>query len=180
MTKDDLPKYVHRDPDRHGNPRLYYIRLIPGTKKLFKFRLRADPGSRAFSIEYKTAFDHWNRLYKPGLRKRINYKTPGKIYFLRSGDRIKIGFTTGDLPVRVNALQTGSAEVLEVLGAYDGIQANEKDAHEIFAQQRVNREWFAITPDLLEYIERKVGKSNFSAVGIAYNSVEHSFSSPVD
>lgn len=45
-------KYLHRDPDRHGNDRLYFQR---GTGP--KIRMRETPGTEAFRQEYKRAWD---------------------------------------------------------------------------------------------------------------------------
>ena len=171
--KTDLPKYVHRDDDRHGNERLYYIRLIPGTRKLFKRRLRSLPGTKEFRTEFDAAFRAWNRLYKPSQRRPVRWTTRGLIYFLRIGDRVKIGFTTS-LDARIQALQIGSPDPFELLGSVPGIKAEEKDAHEIFARDRVAGEWFALTPELQEYIARKVGKSNFPGVEITCSSLERS------
>lgn len=50
-----LPRYVHHDPDRHGNDRLYFIKWNPETKKLRKRRLREEVGSAAFFEEYAAA-----------------------------------------------------------------------------------------------------------------------------
>jgi integrase len=50
-----LPRYVHHDPDRHGNDRLYFIKWNPATKKLRKRRLREIVGSAEFYEEYGAA-----------------------------------------------------------------------------------------------------------------------------
>ncbi|WP_051448364.1 tyrosine-type recombinase/integrase [Bradyrhizobium sp. WSM1417] len=50
-----LPRYVHHDPDRHGNDRLYFIKWNPDTKKLRKRRLREAVGSAEFFEEYAAA-----------------------------------------------------------------------------------------------------------------------------
>jgi integrase len=50
-----LPRYVHHDPDRHGNDRLYFIKWNPETRKLRKRRLREEVGSAAFFEEYAAA-----------------------------------------------------------------------------------------------------------------------------
>lgn len=50
-----LPRYVHHDPDRHGNDRLYFIKWNPATKKLRKRRLREPVGTAEFFEEYGAA-----------------------------------------------------------------------------------------------------------------------------
>lgn len=50
-----LPRYVHHDPDRHGNDRLYFIKWNPATKKLRKRRMREVVGSADFFEEYAAA-----------------------------------------------------------------------------------------------------------------------------
>lgn len=70
----------------------------------------------------------------------------GVVYFMRFGDRVKIGFTT-NLKQRMVDLPND-----EVLGTVPGTFADEKRCHTAFAHLRVNGEWFRAEPDLLEFI----------------------------
>lgn len=71
------------------------------------------------------------------------------VYFLRNGDRVKIGYTT-NLRTRMVSLALRPADVVLLL---DGGQELEAALHERFAVHRCrSTEWFELAPDLLEYI----------------------------
>ncbi len=76
------------------------------------------------------------------------------VYFVssRSGGRIKIGFTRGDVRARIASLQTGCPEPLVCLGTMPGDLRTEADVHGRFASQRSHGEWFNESPELLEFI----------------------------
>lgn len=69
-----------------------------------------------------------------------------KVYFLRFGDRVKIGYT-GNLAQRLRALPHD-----ELLGTIPGDESTEWDLHERFAHLRIKGEWFRAEPELLEFI----------------------------
>lgn len=81
---------------------------------------------------------------------------PTWIYFVRDGDFIKIGSADGTLrshvDSRVSALQTGNPRKLTLIGAFRGTWAAERDLHKRFKEDRVRREWFRASPDLLQEI----------------------------
>lgn len=79
----------------------------------------------------------------PGYQRR-----PGLIYFLRFGDRIKIGFTT-NLHLRMQQIPHD-----ELLATVAGTMADEKHLHARFAEHRLHHEWFAAAPELLAHIEQ--------------------------
>lgn len=68
-----------------------------------------------------------------------------RIYFVRSGDLTKIGFTT-NLPSRVRALHM-SGPGAELLCSYRGGRALERALHEEFAAYRKHGEWFDLPDD---------------------------------
>src|SRR3990167_4154606 len=70
----------------------------------------------------------------------------GLVYFIRFGDRVKIGFTT-DLAARLTDLPHD-----EVLVTVSGTMHDEKALHRRFAEHRVHREWFALVPDITDHI----------------------------
>jgi Meiotically Up-regulated Gene 113 (MUG113) protein/DnaT-like ssDNA binding protein len=74
-------------------------------------------------------------------------------YFIvdRTNNRIKIGRSWSP-KTRLKRLQESTGAALELIGQVDG-GWREKDLHRRFADQRIgNREWFAITGDLLDFI----------------------------
>lgn len=72
------------------------------------------------------------------------------VYFLLSGDRVKIGTTT-DVPSRLSYYKTGLPDETEVLGVLDGGREKEMEIHAQFAAWRVRGEWFEATPDILSW-----------------------------
>lgn len=65
----------------------------------------------------------------------------GLVYFIRSGDAVKIGFTKS-LGKRLAGLSTGMAAAPVVLLAQAGTVADERSYHKRFAASRIRREWF--------------------------------------
>lgn len=81
-------------------------------------------------------------------RERIKRRDErGVVYFIRFGDRVKIGFTT-NLAGRLADLPHD-----EVLGTVPGAMADERRCHAAFAHLRVTGEWFRAEPELLSFIE---------------------------
>src|SRR5579884_2914930 len=77
-------------------------------------------------------------------RKLLRKKRPpvkGQIYFARSGEMIKIGFST-NTEGRLASLQTAHFESLVLLAAIDGTQKTERAIHHHFRDLRVRGEWF--------------------------------------
>lgn len=72
----------------------------------------------------------------------------GCVYFLRLGDRVKIGHTR-DLRRRRREVPHD-----ELLAAIPGGQETERDWHRRFDHLRWQGEWFAATPELLEAIRQ--------------------------
>lgn len=93
-----------------------------------------------------------SRLVRRMARAKKREKFPvGKVYFVRSGKLIKIGFTT-DLEGRVSRLQTGSPYDLQLLGTIEGTQRDEQALHRRFANLNVRGEWFRGHASLMAYI----------------------------
>jgi hypothetical protein len=83
-----------------------------------------------------------NAARKPDPSRRAG----GLIYFIRLGNRVKIGFTT-NLAHRLSVLPHE-----EVLGTVPGTMKDEKRCHLAFAHLRVHGEWFRSDDDLLAFI----------------------------
>jgi hypothetical protein len=69
------------------------------------------------------------------------------VYYLRFGDRVKIGTTT-NLARRLSAIPHD-----EVLATEVGSFTLERERHGQFAADRVIGEWFHMSPSLMEHIE---------------------------
>jgi hypothetical protein len=82
--------------------------------------------------------------------------TQAKVYFIENVEtgRIKVGFTTGSVNLRLSTLQTGSDCQLRLLGAVES--DHEKGTEELQLHRRFSRwhhrgEWF--TREILEDVQ---------------------------
>jgi hypothetical protein len=78
----------------------------------------------------------------------IKQPRPGYVYFIRFGDRVKIGYTT-DFARRRTELPHDA-----VLGVIPGTLDDEAAWHRLFADLRIKGEWFHADRELLAAIER--------------------------
>lgn len=76
----------------------------------------------------------------------------GWVYFIRAGDFIKIGYAL-DVRTRLNALQVGTPEKLEIIWQEPGEKRHEVKYHQQFAAQRERGEWFRYEGALKEFLE---------------------------
>lgn len=73
------------------------------------------------------------------------------VYFIKSGDLIKIGYT-GDLEERKRTLQVNNPTVVEVLKTMPGGYLEEQRLHQKFDHLNKQGEWFYSTQELLDFI----------------------------
>lgn len=78
----------------------------------------------------------------------------GHVYFVRSGDFIKIGWSSHFVR-RVDHLRGMAPQHLELVGILEGGRKLERLLHRQFAAQREHREWFRYEGALAEYIEQR-------------------------
>ena len=131
-------KYVSRDTDRHGNVRWYYRRN--GSK----VRLPGDPNLPKFRAAYQAA--------SIGAPIRVRHKRKAEIarsyvYFLRVGDRVKIGFSTRPLS-RIDTLVTAVPDQVDAFVFIRGNERTERALHAEFAEHHTSGEWFRFNPAL--------------------------------
>lgn len=83
------------------------------------------------------------------------------VYFIGSGDYIKIGITAGSAHGRMRSLATAHYAEMTVLATIrDAMPALEEELHQRFSQYRAKGEWFRAAPELLAFIEElKASKS---------------------
>lgn len=74
------------------------------------------------------------------------------VYFIRGGDYIKIGWTSGSPSKRMAALSTGNHERLNLLLAVSGTRTEERRLHRKFRDLKHRREWFRAEDPLLDFI----------------------------
>lgn len=74
------------------------------------------------------------------------------VYYARSGNQIKIGYTAQMPARRMSMIQTDLGEPLELLAAEPGAQALERQRHEEFVAYHLHGEWFFAHEQLLDHI----------------------------
>ncbi len=75
------------------------------------------------------------------------------LYFIRSGQYVKIGVSANPLG-RLRQVQTGNPIEAELLAVCPGGKDDEAAIHRAFQQHRVSGEWFRATPQLDALIEK--------------------------
>jgi len=87
------------------------------------------------------------------------YEKTGFIYFVHAklSNRVKIGWSANP-DKRIADLLTASPEPLECLGKMPGRITDERALHQGFGADRVHREWFTASPQLLAYISKVAHK----------------------
>lgn len=94
--------------------------------------------------------DYEVHVKKPSASSR---KSNPQIYFLQNpADRtIKIGYSKSP-DVRIQALQTGSSQELQLLGLMNGDKTKERSIHRRFAAHNIGGEWFKPAEELVDFI----------------------------
>jgi len=78
---------------------------------------------------------------------------PLKLYFLKSGNAVKIGYSTNPRG-RLHSLQTGCSEPAFFAKIIPGRRADEARFHKRYAEYRLRGEWFDLRGSLARYLER--------------------------
>ena len=87
-------------------------------------------------------------------RSKVRKDVTGRfIYLIADEDRtaVKIGISH-DPGKRLIALQTANNRRLEILAVFEGTEADEQRIHDRFASDRLNGEWFRMSPDVSAFI----------------------------
>jgi hypothetical protein len=86
----------------------------------------------------------------------------GYIYFVYCAGRIKIGYAT-EVADRMSGIGTSSPFPITLLMTIRGSLEDEKLFHDLFEDDRVNREWFQLSlyGDLHEFLWRHLGDDGF-------------------
>lgn len=89
------------------------------------------------------------------IEKGIARSLTGQVYFVEAGDFIKIGYTQSRVS-RLRRMSTDTPYELVVLHTEFGTYGWERTLHRQFAHLRVRREWFRKSPEILEWIKKRV------------------------
>ncbi|MEY9198735.1 hypothetical protein ABIA16_003851 [Sinorhizobium fredii] len=95
----------------------------------------------------------------PAKRRVRGADQAGFVYFIKSGNYIKIG-KAKDVRSRMSGIQTGAPERLECLGIIAGGLRKERELHKLFAEHRANGEWFNDCREIREFIKDKCAPMN--------------------
>lgn len=88
------------------------------------------------------------------IQKKKNVKS-GFVYFIKADSgKIKIGWSVDPIE-RLKTLQTGSPEILTLIGCIRGTREDEGVFHRMFKHYRLHCEWFSYDENLLEYIKER-------------------------
>lgn len=92
-------------------------------------------------------------------RVRVRRKSPfgasivGYIYFLWTGDRVKIGFSKNPFNRTAN-LKTGLSDEVELIVASRGTMREERELHEVLKRWRLEGEWFTASNEVVQCMMR--------------------------
>lgn len=75
-----------------------------------------------------------------------------RVYFARSGNKVKIGVAT-KVNGRISTIQSGSPAKIELLACIPGGPQMERKMHARFAKLRIRGEWFRYKGELMEYVQ---------------------------
>lgn len=150
---------------RNGRPRFQPGRAMR-VEGLKGFNLRHADGrwySFEEAVEWSIRFaaarpDAPKRAEKHGTaraRRAVPMNRKGFVYFLWSGARIKIGFSTRPV-ARIQSLAAAGPDEVHFMAAIEGTRADEKMLHESLASHRVNGEWFRSSFTVIRAIQRRL------------------------
>lgn len=131
----ELPKYVQAEKKRRGVI-FYYFRKDRHSPRI---RLRAPLGSVEFLAQYSAAVQ--------------GTATPPRsfVYFARAGNKVKIGVSKNPRQ-RLGSIKTGNSNKVRIYYVTPGDAQKERDLHKLFAELRVNGEWFLFSQAIREWI----------------------------
>ena len=102
----------------------------------------------------KNALERWTRVCKISGRTAKKIEN-GTVYFIHMENNLKmfkIGYST-NLKKRVESLQIGNPYLLCVYTTIDNVsRKKETQLHHFFSKKHIRGEWFAITPDMIDFV----------------------------
>ncbi len=74
------------------------------------------------------------------------------LYFIKCGDYVKIG-TSRSVKDRIDQLQTGNPQEIEVLAVFEEQAFREYAIHKTFVHLNIRGEWFRYTEEIENYLK---------------------------
>lgn len=112
---------------------------------------QADLDDNQFNGAYNYCKGCYNNYKSRSKNKRKSVRITC-VYFIKSGDLIKIGYT-GDIEERKRNLQVNNPTIVEVLKTISGGYAEEQELHKKFSHLNKTGEWFYAAQELLDFIQ---------------------------
>lgn len=135
-------------------------RLWSGNEPTEGEMIKITAACRQMRAEAKELIAHPERL---GNKKPRSQK--GSVYFLRTRDQIKIGYTAGDVKRRMRTIQSTSGIDIELLGFMPGTRHHEQALHHRFSHLRARGEWFAADAEILAFVAENAVATGAGNVG---------------
>jgi hypothetical protein len=110
-----------------------------------------DPRGRAKAVA--VTIDSLADPLSPMRTRHKRHQKIRTIYFVRSGDKVKIGIA-GDLDARLAKMRCDSAAPMELLGSRPGGLGEERALHARLSAHRSHGEWFHAAPEVLAEVTR--------------------------
>jgi hypothetical protein len=76
------------------------------------------------------------------------------VYFASCGPFVKIGHTRGPIWGRLEEIQFGAPDYIELLAIIDGDRRTEKEIHRALSAHRNRGEWFHFNDSVREFIDK--------------------------
>lgn len=151
-----------------GGRRAYWICNQVDVKSGFPISVqklwRGNPNEQPSPLEMNRIKMECNRLQtelrkwrqEPRAKSKSKSTSEGFVYFVKSGDRIKIGFASNVI-ARLVTLRTGNPHGLELIGTIPARSREiERFLHWMFRDSRASNEWFVMAADLMAFIDKNV------------------------
>ena len=137
MRKEELKERGIRAVTAKGQTYYYLGRGGP--------RISGVPGTEEFETSYRKA-----SRPPSGATGRTGY-----VYFLRAGERIKIGFSKNPFG-RASQMSTGMSFDISAFSFVRGTEGDERGAHYCLREHRVSREWFSASPAVVKFMMNSI------------------------
>lgn len=138
-------------PDVKEAHRAYYAERYHNDPEYREQYLAKRRLKYATDPEYRARHNAAARAWQSGAYAR-DFDGRPRVYFIKAGEFIKIGFTTINARRRMATFQVGHPHDLVLLGVLDGTTERENEIHARFAPFHVRGEWFRAAPELIEFI----------------------------
>lgn len=148
---------VGRQPHGYTPDELAAMRAIKDSRAFGNWKAREDaiilrgikaPGRTWFYEKLPTLTDHLARAIEPAKPRR---KKPQLVYFIQSGNTVKIGLSASPKE-RLANMAVGNHADLKLLATATGGMRRERAFHKRFADDHIRGEWFELSPAIKKCI----------------------------